>query len=79
MITLIEAVKKANELVRNNTGIECDPDMVSRVEDEDSKLWWIVYDSSHFFKGKYDEDVIVDGGEYVISVNCQSGEATVEG
>ena len=77
MITLNEAVRKANELVRSNTGIECDPDMVRRVDRNGSKCWWIVYDSSHFYGTEIGQGSVVDGGEYIVNVDCRSGAVTV--
>ena len=79
MISLTDAVEKANALVDNNTGVKCDPDMVRRIDRNGKRYWWVIYDEYQFRSVTIDENAVVDGGEYIISVDCENGDAKVVG
>lgn len=76
---IIEAIAKANELVLGNTGIDCDPDMVRKIDRDGKQAWWVVYNAANFFKDEMARGNTVDGGEYIIEVDVKTGETIVAG
>ena len=76
---IVDAIARANEFVLGNTGIECDPDMVRRIDRNDKQVWWVVYNAANFYKDEISRGKTVDGGEYIIEVDARTGETSVAG
>jgi hypothetical protein len=74
---IIDAITKANELVLKETGVACEPSMVRLIQ-RGSRQWYVVYDPVYSFSLDYGEGAVVDGGEVVVSVDFETGNAQMD-
>jgi hypothetical protein len=70
-----EVIQKANAFVLANTGVLCDPDSVHLVRSRDEPWTWrLLYHFSYFYPDIARSGGVVDGGEYIVVTNDQTGE-----
>jgi formate hydrogenlyase subunit 6/NADH:ubiquinone oxidoreductase subunit I len=69
-----ETTARARAFVLETTGIDADPDWIQLTPDKRS--WKAFYGSEHFLPDKVAASVAVDGGEYIVIVDDQTGEAS---
>lgn len=74
-----EAIAIGNKFVSDNIGVSGDPEMVRLVKREGHKSWMLVYPSSLINARLESAGTIVDGGEYVLSIDWQTKAVAVEG
>jgi hypothetical protein len=68
-----EARALVRTFVRDNTGVDADPDWIRR----DGRFWRAYYGAEHFYRDEMAAGMIIDGGEYILDVNDDSGEVSV--
>jgi hypothetical protein len=80
-MSIIEAIQKSNALVLQRTGVQADPSFVRLVERPGGRrAWRLVYEAKLFLpKEEQGEDVVIDGGEYIVEVDQATGLASVVG
>ena len=69
------ATERARAFVLTTTGIDADPDWIRLAPDKRS--WMAFYGAEHFFPGEVAASVMTDGGNYVVNVDDQTGEASL--
>ena len=77
-MTIVEVIHKSNDLLFQNTGVQSDPVFVRLLEKPGQRPKWIlVYPAKLFLTLDTQEaNTTVDGGEYIVEVDCISGLAS---
>jgi len=70
-----EVIQKANAFVLANTDVFCEPDSVHLVRSRDEPWSWrLMYHFSYFHPDIARSGGVVDGGEYIVVTDDQTGE-----
>jgi hypothetical protein len=76
----MEAMAKARAFVLANTGVHAEPDSIRLIENPDgSRTWSASYAAAHFFPEVAAGRATVDGGEYFVDVDDETGRVSVLG
>jgi hypothetical protein len=79
-LKIIEAIQKGNAFVLQHTGVKGDPDFVRLVDQPDKRRsWWLSYPPALFYPEKIAKGDIIDGGEYIITIDELTGEVSILG
>lgn len=75
---IIQAIQTANEFLLNETGVAGEPVFVRLVDrGKDGRFWLISYEAALFFQDELSQGAVIDGGEYIVRVDVQSGRVSV--
>ena len=69
-----EATARARAFVLAITGLDADPDWIQLTPDK--RVWRACYGPEHFLADRLAESVAVGGGEFIVNVDDQTGEAS---
>ena len=76
-MTEVEAVQRGNAFVLKNTGVAGEPEHVQLVTRLGQQRYWsLIYGAALFFPEAIAAGDTIDGGEYMVRVNDQSGEVS---
>jgi len=77
-MNILEATQKANAFVLQTSGVVCSPDFARLVKKPgDRSTWLISYGPELFFSDWLEAGDTIDGGEYMLRVDDQSGEVSL--
>jgi hypothetical protein len=76
-MSIIDVIQKANAFVLATKGVQGEPDHVILYRRPGKvRFWRLMYHFSLFYPEVAREGGVVDGGEYIVTVDDQSGEVT---
>jgi hypothetical protein len=77
-MSIFDVIRKANAYVLATKGVQGEPDYVRLSRNlEKGRSWRLMYHYSLFYPEIAQEGGVVDGGEYIIDVDDNSGEISV--
>jgi hypothetical protein len=76
---IAEAIEIGNRFVEEHVGVSGDPEMVRLVKRDSVKSWMLVYPSSLINAELERSGTVVDGGEYMLSIDWRSKAVSVVG
>ena len=76
-MSIYEVIQRANAFVLATRGVQGEPDQVRLVRTQGKpRSWRLMYHFSLFYPEEARDGEGVDGGEYIVVVDAQSGEAS---
>ncbi len=76
-MSIFEVIQRANAFVLATKGVQGEPDHVHLVRRPGKPRYWsVMYNCSLLYPDECVDGEGVDGGEYIVEVNDQTGEVT---
>ena len=76
-MSILDVIQRANAFVLATKGIQGEPDHVRLIRTPDkARSWRLMYHFSLFYPEVARDGGVVDGGEYIVVVDDQSGEVS---
>ena len=77
-MSIFEVIQRANAFVLAKRGVQGEPDEVRLFRKPGKpRTWGVMYHFSVFYPEVARDGGVVDGGEYILNVEDQTGEVTV--